>query len=65
MVESRHADYPVGRVVLGRFGWQTMAVANPKMMLNDDEQHPPLLQPLPHLGDLSPSLALGIVGMNG
>jgi hypothetical protein len=42
-----------------------MAVANPKMMLNDDEQHPPLLQPLPQLGDLPPSLALGIVGMNG
>lgn len=54
IVESRHPDYAAGELVSGIFGWQRFAVSdgtNVMRKLNG--------------GDPSPSLALGVLGLNG
>ncbi len=56
IIESHNASYPVGRFVTGKFGWQTHVVsdctADKMMYLVDDH-------------GLSPSTALGILGVTG
>lgn len=54
IVDSRHPDYPVGARVSGVFGWQDFAVSdgtNVMRRLTD--------------ADDRPSLALGVLGLNG
>ncbi len=56
IVESRHPEYRVGEVVLGRFGWQTYAVSDGKDRIPVERVvNPPL--PL--------STALGALGATG
>jgi Putative NADP-dependent oxidoreductases len=52
VIESRHADYHVGDLVLGYFGWQLYGVSNGKG-----------LKKLPADESLSPSVYLSILGM--
>ena len=54
VVESKHADYTAGDVVSGLFGWSRYAISDGS---NVDRK---LTDP-----DLRPSLALGILGLNG
>ena len=61
---TKDADYPVGTEWLGFFGWRTHTIVNPKK----DKcvfYTPRWVGPLPPLGDLPKSLALGAVGMPG
>lgn len=54
IVESRHADFPVGLHVYGWFGWQDYAVASPEaLMTRIDSVAAPL------------SAYAGVLGMNG
>ncbi len=54
IVASRHPDYPEGRRVSGMFGWQRYAVSDGSDVDRFVEE-----------ADLSPSLALGVLGLNG
>ncbi|MEO1600420.1 MAG: NADP-dependent oxidoreductase [Pseudomonadota bacterium] len=54
VVESNHADYTRGEIVAGRFGWQRYAVSDG----SDVDRK------VTETG-LSPSLALGVLGLNG
>lgn len=54
VVESNHADYTVGDMVSGMFGWQRFAVSDGSDVDRRVLEH-----------DLSPSLALGVLGLNG
>lgn len=54
VVESRNADWAVGELLCGWFGWQDEAVVTPDAVLRRITEH-----------DLSPSLALGVLGING
>uniref|UniRef100_A0A0B6YNJ5 15-oxoprostaglandin 13-reductase n=1 Tax=Arion vulgaris TaxID=1028688 RepID=A0A0B6YNJ5_9EUPU len=68
VAESKHGDYPVGKLVLAMVGWRDKTVITP------DAENPynfPPFSPtkaifdLPDLGNVSPSLFLGILGMPG
>lgn len=61
IVESRHPDFPVGRYLVGYWGWRDRSVVDPK------EATPGFPAPwlVPDLGDLPVSLALGVLGMPG
>ncbi|XP_033221911.1 prostaglandin reductase 1-like [Belonocnema kinseyi] len=64
IIESKHDKFPVGKRIRGYYGWRTHTIFNP------DKWNPPGLlkeKPglLPDLGDLSPSLGLGVLGMTG
>jgi len=65
IVESKNPNYPVGRRLVGHFGWRTHTIINPKVEESKSEEIilPPYF--LPDIGDLSPSLALGALGMPG
>jgi NADPH-dependent curcumin reductase len=54
ILESRHPDWREGQIVLGWFGWQEIATVRPDAIVSE-VSHP----------DLSPSLALGVLGING
>ena len=54
VVESRCEEYSVGERVLGEFGWQELAAVHPAA----------ITRRLPDTG-LSPSLALGVLGLTG
>ena len=54
VIESRHADYPVGEIVAGWFGWQEYAVVDPPAVVRRVIER-----------DLPLSLALGVLGING
>lgn len=64
IVESKNPEYPVGKRIVGYLGWRTHTIINPnakedKNTLKRDEYI------LPDIGDLSPSLGLGVLGMPG
>ncbi|BFZ08409.1 hypothetical protein BsWGS_11448 [Bradybaena similaris] len=68
VIESRHASYPVGKLVLAMVGWRD------KTVLSADAKNPyhtPPFTPekaiadLPDEGSFSPSLYLGVLGMPG
>ncbi|PSN29576.1 Prostaglandin reductase 1 [Blattella germanica] len=62
IIDSRHADYPVGKHVVGYFGWRTHTVAN--VTVTPIPSHfPPYI--IPEMGDLPLSLALGALGRIG
>ena len=54
IVETRHADFSVGEVVTGWFGWQEVATVEPAAILRR------VLET-----DLPRSLSLGVLGLNG
>ena len=54
VVASRHPDYAEGEVVSGMFGWQRYAVSDGSNVDRKVEEK-----------DLPPSLALGVLGLNG
>ncbi|MFM6854186.1 MAG: zinc-binding dehydrogenase, partial [Sphingopyxis sp.] len=54
IIESRHGDYAVGDWVIGWFGWQEQAVVPPDAIVRRWTD-----------ADLSPSLGLGVLGING
>ncbi|XP_047120289.1 prostaglandin reductase 1-like [Schistocerca piceifrons] len=64
IVESRAAGFPVGRHVVGYWGWRDRTVAdvgpNAEFPIH---MSPPMLAP--ELGDLPVSLSLGVLGMPG
>lgn len=61
IIESKNPKWPVGKRVVGTFGWITHSVLNP------DTTEQLLGKPylLPDLGDLPASLGLGVLGMPG
>nr|XP_033338472.1 prostaglandin reductase 1-like [Megalopta genalis] len=64
ILESKNSEYPVGKRVVGYFGWRTHTIVNPKNFSDTDMlNQKPLL--LPDIGNLSPSLCLGALGMPG
>ncbi|CAH1977909.1 unnamed protein product [Acanthoscelides obtectus] len=61
IIESRHEKFPVGKYVVGEFGWRTHTISNGKPMLNGVPQ----AWIIPDLGNLPLSIALGALGMPG
>ena len=62
IIESRHPDYPVGKHVVGFFGWRTHTIAN----VTDTKLSGFLpFHIIPDIGELPLSLALGVLGMPG
>lgn len=67
---SRNRRFPVGAHIYGKFGWQTHTVTNPEeggVMAADGVAGISPLTPyvLPDFGGLSPTLALGSLGVTG
>ncbi|KAK7474911.1 hypothetical protein BaRGS_00033866 [Batillaria attramentaria] len=62
---SKNPKFPVGSLVQFHHGWRTQAVISPTMENNDGTYGGLMLQRVPDLGGLSPSLALGVLGMPG
>ncbi|XP_076447977.1 prostaglandin reductase 1-like [Babylonia areolata] len=59
---SNNPDFPEGCLVVAPVGWRTLTlVSNPQK----PSIFGPLLRRIPDMGDLSPSLALGCLGMPG
>jgi NADPH-dependent curcumin reductase CurA len=54
VIESRHPDYQPGETVTGWFGWQELAVVDASAVVRRVVET-----------DLPPSLALGVLGING
>ncbi|XP_021694721.1 prostaglandin reductase 1 [Aedes aegypti] len=59
VIESKHADFPVGAYVFGQFGWRTYAICNPTGI----ETRKPYV--LPDFGTLPRSLGIGTLGTVG
>jgi NADPH-dependent curcumin reductase CurA len=54
VISSRHPDYAVGEQVMGIFGWQDYAAVRPQQVMRKVLER-----------DLSLSLSLGVLGLNG
>lgn len=63
VVESKNPNWPVGKKVLCYVGWVTHSVFNPDKDVGTAIRYKPTL--LTDLGDLPPSLAIGVLGMPG
>ncbi|KAF2900196.1 hypothetical protein ILUMI_05991 [Ignelater luminosus] len=61
IIESKSREYPVGKYVVGDFGWRSHTIADEKAAKSEAL----LVQILPDLGQLPLSLGLGILGMPG
>ena len=64
IIESKNPKFPVGKRVRGYYGWRTHTIIDPDNwdtsgFLNE------VPKVLPDFGDLSSSLALGVLGMPG
>jgi len=59
ITDSKHPEFPVGKFVVTKSGWRSHSI------INGDE--PRKIEPyiLPDLGNLSPSLGLGVLGAPG
>ncbi|XP_055693547.1 prostaglandin reductase 1-like [Lutzomyia longipalpis] len=60
VIESKHPKYPLNSWIFAYFGWSTHNIINP-----DKAPEEAQFRSLPELGTLSPSLALGNLGMPG
>lgn len=58
ITESKNPKFPVGKYVVGQFGWRTHTVT-------DGSDKSGMITYLPDLGNLPLSLGLGILGMPG
>ncbi|KAF2900195.1 hypothetical protein ILUMI_05990 [Ignelater luminosus] len=63
IVQSRNKDFPVGKYVVGDFGWRTHTISDGNIANVYVNTITPYL--LPDIGDLPHSLALGTLGMPG
>ncbi|KAF4520438.1 hypothetical protein B566_EDAN004010 [Ephemera danica] len=63
VLESRNKDYKVGDLIVGYFGWQSHFIYNGGIITTSILRVKPYV--LPDFGGLSPSLALGVLGMPG
>ncbi|XP_047994906.1 prostaglandin reductase 1-like [Leguminivora glycinivorella] len=61
VLESKSPDFPVGSRIVSQKGWCDYSIINPKDKLKVELG----VYKLPSLGDLSPSLGVGAVGMPG
>ncbi|XP_063380917.1 prostaglandin reductase 1-like [Cydia fagiglandana] len=61
VLESKSPDFPVGSRIVSQKGWCDYSIVNPKDKLKVELG----VYKLPNLGDLSPSLGVGAVGMPG
>ncbi|VEN52619.1 unnamed protein product [Callosobruchus maculatus] len=61
ILESKNDKFPVGKHVVGEFGWRTHTISNGK----PSPTGVPQAWVLPDFGDLPVSLALGVLGMPG
>lgn len=61
VIESKNEKYPVGKYVVGHFGWRTHTIAKGQVkgsrVLSEWF--------IPNLGNLPISLALGVLGLTG
>lgn len=64
IIESKHPDYLVGKRIIGYLGWRTHTIINSNLLLHFKVTGQKFSL-LPDLGDLSPSLCLGVLGMPG
>ncbi|XP_025994544.1 prostaglandin reductase 1 isoform X2 [Solenopsis invicta] len=64
IIESKNPEFPVDKRIVGNLGWRTHTIVNPKIPADATLIHQ---QPyiLPDIGDLPPSLGLGVLGMPG
>ena len=62
VIQSKNERYPLGTQLVGYFGWRTHTIVNPDNTTADMTGQ---LTVLPDIGDLSPSLGLGALGMPG
>lgn len=62
IIESKNSDFPVGKRIVGNLGWRTHTIVNPN---SDDVIMLGKPYILPDIGDLPPSLGLGVLGMPG
>ena len=62
VVESKNAEYSVGDLVVGRFGWTTHSISSGAKSGDDTTSQVMKLDPAVHS---SPSTALGVLGMPG
>ncbi|KAG7212608.1 hypothetical protein KM043_012899 [Ampulex compressa] len=64
IIESKNPNYPTGRRIVAYLGWCTHSIVNMQMFESKDMviDIPRLL---PDIGDLPPSLCLGMLGMPG
>lgn len=63
IIETKNPKFPVGKRVVGNMGWRTHTIINPNDPAeNAFQQHPYIF---PDIGDLPPSLGLGVLGMPG
>ncbi|CAD1470135.1 unnamed protein product [Heterotrigona itama] len=63
IIESKNTDFPVGKRIIGPLGWRTHTIINPYGPEHDFLGIKPML--VPDIGDLSPSLLLGALGLTG
>ncbi|XP_011297844.1 prostaglandin reductase 1 [Fopius arisanus] len=64
IIESKNQHFPVGSRIVGYLGWRSHTVVNLKNFQGSGvADAPPML--LPDMGNLSPSLGLGVLGMPG
>lgn len=70
IIESKSSKYPVGKRIVGSFGWRTHTIINAKDILSTEDQQKDssglALTYIPReIGDLPASLSLGVLGMPG
>lgn len=63
VIASKDKEYPVGEMLMTYSGWRTLTILNPKKMVGKDMMQS--IFRLPNMGNLSPSLGLGAIGMPG
>ncbi|XP_065215135.1 prostaglandin reductase 1-like isoform X2 [Planococcus citri] len=63
VLESKNPNYNVNDLIVGNFGWQTVSIISPDTFHKTTGNPAPYK--LPDIGNLSPSLGLGILGMPG
>ena len=61
IIESKHSDFPVGKRVVGFLGWSSHTIVN----LTTFDMSVGKIRLVPNIGDLSPSLVLGVLGLIG
>lgn len=63
IIESKNPAWPVGKRIVANIGWRTHTILDPAKFESEIISQKPYI--IPDLGDLPPSLALGILGMPG
>jgi prostaglandin reductase 1 len=65
IIESKHSKFPIGKRIVGYMGWRSHTVLNPDALETQDIVMTEKPYLIPDFGDLSNSLALGVLGMPG